>query len=80
MNSFAILATLAIIYGIFKFLNTRDEFRRRDAAKERNAEDSEEREAVTGEVSTDETGAEEDGPDENKEDDEPEFVLWEEDE
>ena len=80
MNSFAILATLAIIYGIFKFLNTRDEFRRRDAAKERNAEDSEEREAVTGEVSTDETGAEEDGTYENKEDDEPEFVLWEEDE
>ena len=80
MNSFAILALLAIIYGVFKFLNTRDEFRRRDAEKARAAADAEAEKAVTGEVSPDEAGQAENesGAEDNTEEDEPEFVLWEE--
>ncbi len=36
---FTLLCILAIIYGVLKFLNLRDEFRRRDAARaEREAE------------------------------------------
>ena len=38
---FKLLLILAIIFGILKFLNMRDEFRRRDAANARAAEEAE---------------------------------------
>ena len=71
MGTFGILVILALVYAVFKFLNMRAEFRRRDA--EKAAEEC--KENFTSDEK--ETDAEENFT--SSEDDQPEeYVLWEE--